>query len=187
RDFANQLVEMAVKMGTAVEDAARLRQKKWFVLQIKAFNHPLDETCELFGRGSQEAPSGLVALICGFRNDGENFRQDAVGMGANLGLQLNPIAFECIENLVRKIGILPSTALRQTEDHRLSADIVGASRITEHRTEPSFTGKGTAGISADHSGTGSGYGHETRRFPGCGKGHAQVSVYKNGSARELDL
>jgi len=143
---------------------------------MEAPNHVLDEPCKLFGRGTQKSPSGFIAFIRSFRNDRENLRQDAVWAGANPSLQLNPVAFECFENLVSEIGILARMVLRQTEDHRLSADIVSAPWITEDRTESTFTGERAGGISPDHSGTGSGYDHETRRFSGCGKRYAEVGV-----------
>ena len=71
----------------------------------------LDEPCELFGRGTQKSPSGFITFIRGFRNDRENFWKDVVGAGTNPSLQLNPVAFECFENLVSETGILSRMVL----------------------------------------------------------------------------
>src|SRR6266478_3595411 len=139
---------------------------------MEGLNYVLHEPREIFGRATQKSPSGFVAFIHGFCNDGEDFGKNGVRIGANLCLQFNPIAFERTENLVSEIGVLSGSVLRQTENHRLSTDIVGASRITEHRTQPSITGKSARSVPANHRRARSGYDHETGGFPACRKGHA---------------
>jgi hypothetical protein len=153
RDFANQFVEMVVKIRTAVEDAAGLRHKKWFAPQIQTLNHVLDETREIFGRATQKSSSGLITFIRGFRNDWENFGKNAVRIGANLILQLDPITFEESENFISQIRLLTFQGTPPLHDDSFSSDIISAPRITENGTEASFTRESTGDISANRNRT----------------------------------
>ena len=102
---ADERVEMIVEKRAAAEDAAGFREGKSLLSQPQGFDNAGHEFRELFGGGAEEGAGGIVAAICGVCDERKNLGEDAIGIGANLVLQIDPIAVEDLKNLVAEAGI----------------------------------------------------------------------------------
>ncbi len=186
RDVGGSSVEGFVEEWAAAKDATGLGKEKRLISQSERCYDRGYKFREFFRSGLEQYAGAGVAVVCGCCDDREHLGKDAICMGANLVLQLDPVAMEGVKNFVAERRVLVAARLTQAEHDGLPADVVGAAGIAEDGTQAPFASQVVGRVATNDGGAGAGDNHDAGDLLSSSQGHTEIGFEKHGGVGKLE-